>query len=57
MIYFIISDYWKSKVENYHAFLHEDLQFGVDESKRPDKTMNGKDVFGIDGSFRRLEVD
>ncbi|KAJ0181738.1 hypothetical protein K1T71_002460 [Dendrolimus kikuchii] len=49
--------YWKNKVKEYSAFLEEDMQFGTDESKRPGKPKTAEDIFGAEGSFRKLEFD
>lgn len=51
------TDYWKTKVQEYSAFLEEDKQFGTDEHKRLGKPRTAEDMFGAEGSFRKLEVD
>ncbi|CAH0726589.1 unnamed protein product, partial [Brenthis ino] len=49
--------YWKAKVESYQDwFLEQDKQYS-DESLRPDKPRTSSTLFGIEGSFRKLEVD
>lgn len=53
----IFSDYWKGKVKEYSLFLDEEQNFGTDEHKRPGRPRTAEDMFGADGSFRKLEVD
>ncbi|XP_061707839.1 uncharacterized protein LOC133518224 [Cydia pomonella] len=52
-----INEYWIKKVEEYGAWLDEDLQYGSDESKRPGKPNTAEDMFGVEGSFRQLQFD
>lgn len=49
--------YWVKKVEEYSEWLDEDEKYGTDESKRPGKAKTSEDMFGVDGSFRQLQVD
>ncbi|CAH0726586.1 unnamed protein product, partial [Brenthis ino] len=49
--------YWGTKVESYQDwFLEQDKQYS-DESLRPDKPRTSSTLFGVEGSFRKLEVD
>lgn len=51
------TDHWKVKVESYRDwFLKEEKAF-TDESKRPGKPKTSSELFGVEGSFRQLEVD
>lgn len=48
---------WKKKVESYKDWFLEDARYYSDESKRPGKPKTTSEVFGIEGSFRKLNVD
>lgn len=45
------------KVEEYSSWFDEDSKYGTDESKRPGKPNSAADMFGVDGSFRKLNLD
>nr|XP_022917052.1 alpha-tocopherol transfer protein-like [Onthophagus taurus] len=50
-------DEWKNKVESRAAWFKDDEQYKSDESKRVGKPKTESDLFGIEGSFRKLNVD
>ncbi|XP_049708171.2 alpha-tocopherol transfer protein-like [Helicoverpa armigera] len=52
-----ITAYWRNKVQEYGSWLEEDFKYGTDESKRPGKPKTAEDMFGVDGSFRKLDFD
>ncbi|XP_026331064.1 alpha-tocopherol transfer protein-like [Hyposmocoma kahamanoa] len=52
-----ITDYWVKKIEEYREWLDEEEKYGTDESKRPGKPKTSEDMFGVEGSFRQLQVD
>ncbi|KAF5307561.1 hypothetical protein FQR65_LT18394 [Abscondita terminalis] len=45
------------KIKSYRDWFIEDEQYGCDESKRPATSKVDIDLFSIDGSFRKLDVD
>ncbi|KAF5308783.1 hypothetical protein FQR65_LT06016 [Abscondita terminalis] len=47
---------WKQKVESYRDWFLEDEKYGCDESKRA-TSINYSDLFGIEGSFKKLSID
>ncbi|KAF5274336.1 hypothetical protein FQR65_LT17029 [Abscondita terminalis] len=47
----------RTKIESYRDWFIEDEQYGCDESKRPANSIVDIDLFSIDGSFRKINVD
>ncbi len=58
MMYFLI-EYWKKKAEeNRHYVINYENMDRSDESKRPSgQPKTSAELFGIEGSFRKLNVD
>jgi len=52
-----IIDHWKAKMESRRDWFIENGAHKTDESKRPGKPKTVETMFGIEGSFRRLNVD
>ncbi|XP_053623850.1 uncharacterized protein LOC128682872 [Plodia interpunctella] len=50
-------DYWKVKVESYRDWFIKEEKAITDEPKRPGKPKTSSELFGLEGSFRKLEVD
>lgn len=52
-----VIDQWEKKILSYRKFFEEDEQYRTEESKRPGRPKNSESIFGIEGSFRKLNVD
>lgn len=52
-----LTDEWEKKIISYRDYLLEEESLGVDEKKRPGRPKNPDSLFGIDGTFRQLQVD
>lgn len=41
----------------YKQYFAEDSQYGVEERLRPGKRVSADSIFGVEGSFRKLDID
>ncbi|XP_049866600.1 uncharacterized protein LOC126367214 [Pectinophora gossypiella] len=52
-----LTDHWREKVESYRDWFLKEENSRSDESKRPEMPKTTSALFGVEGSFRKLEVD
>lgn len=52
-----VVDTWVKKIEANADYFKQEEQYGTDEKRRPGRPKNAESLFGIEGSFRKLEVD
>ncbi|KAG5672152.1 hypothetical protein PVAND_002305 [Polypedilum vanderplanki] len=53
-----IIEQWEQKIRANYEYLQDEItKYGVDEKKRIGKSKNPETLFGIDGTFRQLEID
>lgn len=51
------AEQWMRKLEGYKDWFMEQESVKADESKRPGKPQSYDDLFGVEGSFRKLAID
>lgn len=49
--------YWEDKIRQYRDYLLEEAKYGTDEAKRQAPLKHADALFGVEGSFRKLDVD
>ncbi|XP_063985491.1 retinol-binding protein pinta-like isoform X2 [Diachasmimorpha longicaudata] len=52
-----LTQQWKNAVLDHRDWYQQEKKHHVDESKRPGKAITSLDLFGVDGSFKKLEFD
>lgn len=52
-----LNNAWKAKLESYRDWFNEQETVKADEARRPGKPKTHDDLFGVDGSFRKLVID
>ncbi|XP_017781431.1 PREDICTED: alpha-tocopherol transfer protein-like [Nicrophorus vespilloides] len=54
---FEIHNAFRQKFFDYKNFFEEEEKLVVDESKRPGSPRNVGDIFGVEGTFKKMEID
>ncbi|XP_017487127.1 PREDICTED: alpha-tocopherol transfer protein-like [Rhagoletis zephyria] len=52
-----IISYTNKQLDDYREYFKENVNYGTDESLRVGKPIDFESMFGVEGSFRKLEVD
>lgn len=54
-----IIEHWNKKINSYADFFEEEEKegYGTNEKKRVGRPKNAESMFGLDGSFRKLNID
>lgn len=53
----LIVEVEKRRLYDYADYLKDEEKLVVDETKRMGKTRNANEVFGIEGTFKKLDID
>lgn len=52
-----IREDWEKKIISHHSFFQDETKYGTDEKKRVGRPKSADTLFGVDGSFRKLDFD